>query len=104
MSQNNYVLDKLGLPEVLTQLAEEASELAQAALKYRRALMGVNPTPVTKVEALARLREEIADVESCLTAVGPEVRGDVVTMLRTSAAKLKRWEDRLKRVPPRGRE
>lgn len=31
--------------EILTQLVEEASELAQVALKLRRALDGTNPTP-----------------------------------------------------------
>ena len=32
--------------EILAQLAEEAAELAQAALKLRRSLDGTNPTPV----------------------------------------------------------
>lgn len=31
--------------EILAQLAEEASELAQAALKLRRAIDKENPTP-----------------------------------------------------------
>lgn len=39
------VLDYLPREEILAQLAEEASELAQAALKLRRALNGTNPTP-----------------------------------------------------------
>jgi len=33
--------------ELLCQLAEEAAELSQAALKLRRVLTGVNPTPVS---------------------------------------------------------
>ena len=37
--------------ELLAQLAEECAELSQAALKLRRALTGINPTPVTVEEA-----------------------------------------------------
>ena len=48
--------------ELLAQLAEECAELSQAALKLRRALTGINPTPVTAEEARANLIEEIADV------------------------------------------
>ena len=37
------ISDILPKTEILAQLAEEASELAQAALKLRRALDGTNP-------------------------------------------------------------
>lgn len=56
-----YVFHRLGPDEVLAQLAEEAAELAQAALKYRRALTGKNPTPVSCGDALANLHEEYND-------------------------------------------
>lgn len=56
------VTDYLSPPELLAQLAEEAAELSQAALKLRRALTGINPTPVTAEEARANLVEEIADI------------------------------------------
>lgn len=39
------ISDILPKTEILAQLAEEASKLAQAALKLRRALDGTNPTP-----------------------------------------------------------
>ena len=52
--------------ELLAQLAEEATELAHAALKLRRAEENINPTPVDAVEALNALHEEIADVELLL--------------------------------------
>jgi hypothetical protein len=39
------------LDELLAQLAEEASELAQAALKMRRTLTDCNPTPITRKQA-----------------------------------------------------
>ena len=41
----NDIIDSIGLPAVLEQLAEECSELAQASLKYARLLRGENPTP-----------------------------------------------------------
>lgn len=47
---------------ILEQLAEEASELAQAALKLARVLRKENPTPVSEEEARASLIEEYTDV------------------------------------------
>ena len=67
----NHVADMLSTYELLTQLAEEAAELAQAALKYRRALRteqgqeDTSPTPETAQEARKALEEELADVELC---------------------------------------
>lgn len=54
--------------EILCQLAEEAAELSQAALKLRRALTGTNPTPVTAEKALEGLAEEMADVDIAFNA------------------------------------
>ena len=44
----NDIIDTIGLPAMLEQLAEECSELAQASLKYARLLRGENPTPKTR--------------------------------------------------------
>ena len=43
------------------QIAEEAAELAKAALKLRRAITQTNPTPVTVDEAVENIIEEYAD-------------------------------------------
>lgn len=59
------VFNMLPEEEILTQLAEECSEAAQAALKLRRAKTGVNPTPVSESEALLNLVEELADIYLC---------------------------------------
>ncbi len=49
--------------ELLAQLAEECSELAQAALKLRRAItVGASPTDTKPSFAFAHFREECADV------------------------------------------
>lgn len=64
------ISDILPKTEILAQLAEEASELAQAALKLRRALDGTNPTPKSVEECLENIQEEMADVFVCLTMFG----------------------------------
>lgn len=66
MRNAEYILKTLGKEEILCQLAEEAAELSQAALKLRRALTQKNPTPVPAEEAAEHLEEEIADVCACL--------------------------------------
>lgn len=64
------VKENLDQCEVLAQLAEEAAELAHAALKLSRAYKGVNPTPVKPCNAYAALLEEVADVQVCLSVLG----------------------------------
>lgn len=58
--------DILPPTEILAQMAEEASELAQAALKLRRAISGKNPTPKSIAECRKALLEEYADVLTCV--------------------------------------
>lgn len=62
------VSDILPDTEILAQLAEKASELAQAALKLRRALDGTNPTPKDIEECRYNILEEFADVLNCINA------------------------------------
>lgn len=70
------VSDILPKTEILAQLAEEASELAQAALKLRRALDGTNPTPKSIKECWENLKEELWDVLNSIYALmGETVNG-----------------------------
>ena len=69
MTTIEYIREKVPRSELLAQLAEEAAELAQAALKLRRTIVNTNPTPVSEEEALNGLYEEIADVELCIWAL-----------------------------------
>ena len=62
MTNLEYIAANLPDEDILCQIAEEAAELAQAALKLRRAITGTNPTPVSVDEALHNLHEEIIDV------------------------------------------
>lgn len=81
----------LGVTELLAGLAEESSELAQAALKRRRALDQRNPTPVTVAEATDKLYEELADVLLVAAALGIN-EYEVERHIRRKAA---RWISRI---------
>ena len=59
----DYILDKLDERTLLEQLAEEASELSQAALKLIRAKgLNNNNTPVGEQEAMLSLALEYMDL------------------------------------------
>ena len=88
MNQSEIV-KKIGESEVLAQLAEEAAELAQAALKLRRAMEGKNPTPKTEDEGRWTLEEEYNDVILCAVQLGLEV--DACAAMN----KIRRWQKRL---------
>lgn len=91
----NKITDYLPETEILAQLAEEAAELAQAALKLRRALDGTNPTPKSVEECKANLLEEIADVSLCACLLMTQDT-DYHVVYATSVSKSKRWLERLK--------
>lgn len=77
--------------DLLEQLAEESAELSQAALKLIRASrMSQNPTPISKDEALASLKEEANDVLMVL-----EILGFVDQRAVRDWRKLVRWAERL---------
>ena len=62
--------DMLDKPVLFEQLAEEAVELAHAALKYARALRGENPIRMTDDEAFSKITEEYTDVIQCARILG----------------------------------
>lgn len=74
----------------IEQLAEEAAELAQAALKMARVMQDENPTPMPYMEALRRLREEYTDV--FVAAITAELLVDS----ELGKAKMERWTGRVK--------
>lgn len=83
--------------ELLCQLAEEAAELAQAALKLRRCITGKNPTPTLPTQAEANLIEELADVRLCAEVLdrGTRIKNQLDGI---SDSKLGRWAKRLEEV------
>ena len=88
------IKDILPETEILAQLAEEAAELAQAALKLRRVLDGTNPIPVTETEARRNLVEECADVLNCLNYALDLPDKCLCEAVRKQ--KMRRWRARLK--------
>ena len=66
------IIDTIGIPAVLEQLAEESSELSKAALKVSRILRNENPTPITLDKALNDLSEEANDVRTVLEILSAE--------------------------------
>ena len=95
----NYIKSHVSKKERLAQLAEEATELAKAALKYRRTLDDENPTPVSKGEAFKNLVEEIDDIGLCLEVLALMWRVEFNSSSREK--KLKRWVERLKNASER---
>jgi len=94
MSEVEYIKSRLPKTELLAALAEEASELAQAALKLRRVLDGTSPTPVTEEQATANLLEEYGDVLNCVDVLITPTQN--VQAVEMRSAKKGRWAERLK--------
>ena len=95
---DEFIKNQLGDAELLAQLAEEAAELAQAALKLRRVIDGKNQTPVKYEDALENLREEVADVDLVLAVLG--LCEDTEAVRARWDAKLARWKNRMKASNP----
>lgn len=90
---NEKIKQHIPQDELLAQLAEECAELSQAALKLRRALTGINPTPVTADEARWNLVEEVADVYNVLgLLLDTEDNAEIYSIIRR---KKERWLKRL---------
>ena len=85
----------LGKTAILAQLAEEASELSQTALKLCRAIDGKNPTPKSISECESALDEEIADVWLCIREAGFSGDEHLITQGEIMTEKQDRWLSRL---------
>ena len=75
MTDLEYIAENLSEEDILCQLAEEAAELAQAALKLRRAITGTNPTPASEDEARTSFRGFGAYLERQGLSLGAEDKG-----------------------------
>lgn len=94
MDMIDYIRRTLPETELLAQLAEEAAELAQAALKLRRVLDGRNYTPVTNHEAWSALAVETRDVFLCMMTL-ELISTENVEDDKCITEKLTRWVTRL---------
>lgn len=90
------IAEKIGTPALLEQTAEEAAELANAALKLARLMRGENPTPKTVEDCLESLTEEAAGIELCISLLWSEARViSLQEICRTMNEKRDRWQRRL---------
>lgn len=71
------------------QLAEEATELAQAAIKMARILRAENPSPVTPEYAEQTVTEEYNDLMNVIHLLGYPEDKDM------QREKMRRWIERL---------
>lgn len=99
MKDIEYIAANLSDEDIICQIAEEAAELAQAALKLRRAITQTNPTPVTVEKAKDDFTEEYGD--TVVACVAYFIKHDLidrkyVDVLEQSNTKYSRWAQRIK--------
>lgn len=90
----DYIRSRVPEAEVYASLAEEAAEIAQAALKCRRTMVEGNPTPISKGTAHTEFLVELGDVMTCLEVLGIDVSTNP-TIQTVKNSKLERWADRI---------
>lgn len=91
LNEEKVMGQRIGFPALVEQLAEEASELAQAALKVARIARKENPTPISIEEGARQLEEEYTDVIQCAIELGIEVNVDQIRAKQRRF--LRRWEE-----------
>lgn len=101
MNNLEYIAANLSDEDILCQIAEEAAELAQAALKLRRVITGTNPTLFSDEEAIDSLIEEYADTIGSFEVWAAKCGGDGVRIVGADVAeiideKYDRWVKRIK--------
>lgn len=67
---NKFLVEYIGEAAMFEQLAEEATELAHAALKMARSIRRENPTPLTREEIWKMVNEEYTDLIQCSNELG----------------------------------
>ena len=100
-NKNMEIFMQLPRRDRLEALAEEASELSQAALKVIRAeKLGQNPTPMPAEKADASLIEEFYDVLICAVALEITIPSEETVL---NNFKVKRQADRIKGAENNGK-
>jgi hypothetical protein len=93
-----YISEHLTDREALEQLAEEAAELAKAALKTCRTLEDShNPTSVSHADGWRHLDEELVDVLNAYCAVYGDFSAAANALMDCAGSpKWERWYERVK--------
>ena len=100
MKDLEMIVEQVPEAALLEGTAEEAAELAQAALKLARILRGENPTPIAESEDRFNLLEELADVSLMISAIELKLGFDHDELEPTMKHKTVRWIQRLERRQP----
>lgn len=94
--EKTTIIETIGKPALLEQLAEECSKLSQAALKLARKLRGENPTPKTFDECEKNLQEVMADLLLCVDEYTDHIASDFyIGIIMLKEQKRQRWKVRL---------
>ena len=88
-TSENIIKENVPKRIAMVQLAEEASELAQAAIKYYRLGSDILPTPLNEEEISEKLTEELTDVMVAACIAGVKQSGDLFDK------KMDRWAERI---------
>lgn len=92
-----FISGSLDDTALLLGIAEEASEVIQAAMKLLRAKGTVfNPTPVTLEEAEEELKQELKDLLLVLFVAEVDVEDLLYEALSVDNKKIDRWAERIK--------
>ncbi len=83
------IITETGEPAAYEQLAEEATELAKAALKCARVIRKESYTPKTIEECKDELKEEFSDVICCANTLKLQYSEEIVNY------KTFRWKQRI---------
>lgn len=76
---NEYdIIDLIGEEAMWLQLAEEASELSQAACKMARYLHGTNPVAKSKTQIRSDIIEEFSDVLNCARHLAIPIHEEII--------------------------
>ena len=97
MDDVDYIANNISELVVLMALAEEASELSKAAMKYARA-KGLldSPTPISVEQAEADLIEEYNDLLICVGVLNKMPSLMICVDIDLRKRKCRRWAERIK--------
>lgn len=90
-----FIRQHVSKSSILLQIAEEAAEVAQAALKFNRAYLKDNPTPMSVEECEKNLIEEINDLD-LVNKIFSEVDLEKNPLNDEQKSKLARWCRRIR--------
>lgn len=89
MSKKDFIMKTYGLNEILSQTAEECTELAQACLKMRRVLKGTSDCDETAVQV--NILQEMGDVMNCIDVLTSHEMFPKQYAFEFASAKMDRW-------------